>query len=59
MSERPGKGLGMGLSALLGEVRAGNLDAIQLPRRPLDILAQHGSRIVAPPEHYEPPPAEP
>jgi len=25
----------------------------------LDILAQRGSRIVAPPEHYEPPPAEP
>src|SRR5207302_2707613 len=28
-------------AALLGEVRAGNLDAVQLPRRPLDILAQH------------------
>jgi len=28
-------------AALLGEVRAGNLDAIQLPHCPLDILAQH------------------
>jgi ATP-dependent helicase Lhr and Lhr-like helicase len=27
-------------AALLGEVRAGNLDAIQLPHMPLDILAQ-------------------
>ncbi len=27
-------------AALLGEVRAGNLDAIELPRMPLDILAQ-------------------
>ncbi len=27
-------------AALLGEVRAGNLDAIQLPHRPLDILVQ-------------------
>jgi ATP-dependent Lhr-like helicase len=27
-------------AALLGEIRAGNLDAIEVPQRPLDILAQ-------------------